>query len=67
MSQLPTRARNFRLSDRSVADLEWLAARLGRTQTDVIQTALLHLRVTTERDERVYFARPEQPDDESGK
>lgn len=55
---LPTKQRSFRLSDRAVAHLEWLAERLGRTQTDVVETALTHLRATEELRERVYLTVP---------
>jgi hypothetical protein len=55
---LPDRPRSFRLSDQDLDRLQRLQHRLGRSQTDIVSMALVHLLVSLERDERIHLAEP---------
>jgi hypothetical protein len=55
-AELPTRPRSFRLTEQDLERLQRLQRRLGRSQTDIISMALIHLSVSLERDERVHLA-----------
>ena len=59
-NDLPTQPRSFRLSDQDVARLARLARVLGRSQTEIVSMALVHLLATIDRDERVHLTVPEE-------
>jgi hypothetical protein len=61
-SEVPTQPRSFRLSEEDRAGLAQLQKLLRRSQTDVISMALIHLRATLARDERVHLTVPDEED-----
>jgi len=55
---------NFRLSPTTTRRLAKLALRLGKSKTDVLETAVVHLLGTLERDQAVWMTVPSEPQTE---
>jgi hypothetical protein len=56
-ADVPAQPRSFRLTEADLDTLERLGRLLGRSQTEIVSMALVHLLATLERDERVHLTR----------